>query len=440
MKKKFYFTTIFVFAITLTVISQSLSHYNMKNYENYCLTQDFQKSNFLPDSAMRISYLNNQIDTSYEYYTYNSNDLLVKKESHSEMFGMNLILRDQYTYNSLGVLIEVFVDQRILPLPTWDNVFRERFIYDAYGNLLSGRAESWNISWSVLEGDSSFYTYSGANVEEWEQFEYNTASQMWEKTEKVVFTAYNSNNEPVEACIFEWDGTSWGDTALKYSNVIWALGFNGFGLETEPTDLLVYEKSSGSWVNLQKTTSTISNNRVTEALTEEWNGSSWDNEERKLYDYDIEDNLITEKHQEWNGNWGLISGDSTVINYGTLGEKLYSFNYFFDKNFNLQWNEAHEFFYYYAPNIGIDKFQDNNSVEVFPNPANHYIDLKLDANRTENIVIEIYNNIGERVFVSSKNANIESPYRIDISDMESGLYFVKIHSSSTKKSMKFIKL
>ena len=445
MTKKFYFTIIFVFTISMTVSSQSFSHYKMENFKSSELAQNPQKSNFLPDSAMGISHNNGQIDTSYEYYSYNGSNLLTTKEFHITMFGgMKVIIRDNYTYNSSGILIELFAEEKFGPTPTWNPLHKLLYNYDASGNLLCSKLMMWDQNssvWNVSEGDSSVFTYSGTDVTEWEQLEFNNTSLVWGNTEKMVFTDFNSNNEPVEAYVFDWNVTSWSDTSLRLSNITWALGFNGFGIDTEPTSNLVSEKSNGSWVNLEKTTSTISNNRITETLTEEWNGSSWDNSERELSDYDAQDNIVKSKSQEWDGStWELILGDSILINYGSNNEKLHTYYYFFDKTYTSIWNEGYELYYYYPTDIGIDELQDNITINLCPNPAKNYININVEINYAEKITIEIYNSIGARVFVSSENANINSQYKIDISGMEKGLYFVKIYSASSKKSMKFIKI
>ena len=72
----------------------------------------------------------------------------------------------------------------------------------------------------------------------------------------------------------------------------------------------------------------------------------------------------------------------------------------------------------------------NKKINVFPNPANYFINFNTS---TENTEIQIFNNSGRLVkLVNSYKSNHE----INISDLTNGVYFCKL---SSKKSVKFVK-
>jgi hypothetical protein len=65
----------------------------------------------------------------------------------------------------------------------------------------------------------------------------------------------------------------------------------------------------------------------------------------------------------------------------------------------------------------------NNLITIFPNPTNGVFNVKLDAYVNNNMVVEIYNSVGEvvkTVTVNSNNADI------DLSMYANGVYMVKV--------------
>ena len=75
----------------------------------------------------------------------------------------------------------------------------------------------------------------------------------------------------------------------------------------------------------------------------------------------------------------------------------------------------------------------NNKFEIFPNPANNYIQIKMTTNELNGKTIRVYNVVGELVKTVNINNN---EIRINIADLENGVYHINIDNYSTK----FIKL
>ena len=68
--------------------------------------------------------------------------------------------------------------------------------------------------------------------------------------------------------------------------------------------------------------------------------------------------------------------------------------------------------------LDVESVADNNNMEVYPNPANDVINVKgLDIQ-----CIEIYNTIGSKVI----SKNVVDSESINIADLTSGIYFVRI--------------
>jgi len=76
-------------------------------------------------------------------------------------------------------------------------------------------------------------------------------------------------------------------------------------------------------------------------------------------------------------------------------------------------------------------------VEIFPNPANDYIQLVYDA--TGPVDIHIYDTSGKLVYSELTGESGFSKHMVDISALESGIYFVNVRSGNKTGSLKFIK-
>ena len=91
---------------------------------------------------------------------------------------------------------------------------------------------------------------------------------------------------------------------------------------------------------------------------------------------------------------------------------------------------------------GISKIERNKDSKVllFPNPANEQINIKLVSNVTEFAEIIVRDNKGAVVLRSTAQLQTGiNNFRLNISYLNSGLYFVSINSNHTHENTKFIK-
>jgi len=91
--------------------------------------------------------------------------------------------------------------------------------------------------------------------------------------------------------------------------------------------------------------------------------------------------------------------------------------------------------YYINQSTGIEKLN-TEKISIFPNPADNYLYIK---SNTENSLfdIAIYNALGNNVILL-KNINISSKYKIELNNIQSGLYFVNIKNEKQDLTYKLI--
>lgn len=74
-----------------------------------------------------------------------------------------------------------------------------------------------------------------------------------------------------------------------------------------------------------------------------------------------------------------------------------------------------------------------NSIEIFPNPVNNL--LTINSKDTAIQKVEVLNIIGKKV-IQLNNLDTLNRYQLDVSNLNEGLYFIKINNSKFKKFLK----
>jgi uncharacterized repeat protein (TIGR01451 family) len=113
-------------------------------------------------------------------------------------------------------------------------------------------------------------------------------------------------------------------------------------------------------------------------------------------------------------------------------------------------NTAYIYFDYNAPiitNTTQNNFQtvvstfnakdDTNQLKVFPNPANEILNINLQNNNIENCTIT--NALGQMVYSSANEINANHKIQLNISNLNAGVYFVKVSAGNGSYNAKFIK-
>jgi photosystem II stability/assembly factor-like uncharacterized protein len=88
----------------------------------------------------------------------------------------------------------------------------------------------------------------------------------------------------------------------------------------------------------------------------------------------------------------------------------------------------------YDGTLSVNDFEFSD-LTMYPNPANTEVNLKW--NSSEDVSLRIYNTLGKLVFYGKK-VNLYNGYKIDISSMNSGVYFVKLNSTKGEITKKLI--
>ncbi|RFN57611.1 T9SS type A sorting domain-containing protein [Marixanthomonas ophiurae] len=89
-----------------------------------------------------------------------------------------------------------------------------------------------------------------------------------------------------------------------------------------------------------------------------------------------------------------------------------------------------------VPTLSVEDKISEENVSVYPNPANDELNIKLSQNLEADI--RIFDTLGKLV-VYQPNVNISGNYSVGVSNLNSGIYFVRINTEAGTVTKKFIK-
>jgi hypothetical protein len=85
--------------------------------------------------------------------------------------------------------------------------------------------------------------------------------------------------------------------------------------------------------------------------------------------------------------------------------------------------------------VSLIEMEKSNEIAIFPNPSKNEITVK----QKNNLIFSeygVFNSMGNLIYKSS----FQSQNKIDISGLNSGVYFIKVYNQDKVSTMKFIKL
>ena len=88
--------------------------------------------------------------------------------------------------------------------------------------------------------------------------------------------------------------------------------------------------------------------------------------------------------------------------------------------------------------VGVKNINKITSVEVYPNPAGHTTYLRISTPLLEDAKVSVYNITGKLIFSSIMKAG-ESTQRINVENLTSGIYAIKLSSRQQDLNVRFVK-
>ena len=87
--------------------------------------------------------------------------------------------------------------------------------------------------------------------------------------------------------------------------------------------------------------------------------------------------------------------------------------------------------------VGIEEVENENGIKLSPNPGNGQVELNFGSKNFKEVAIEVSNSAGQ--IVARRNfENTGASVKMNLSHLESGIYFIRINASS-RQTLKFVK-
>ncbi|MFM2195136.1 MAG: hypothetical protein RL092_736, partial [Bacteroidota bacterium] len=83
--------------------------------------------------------------------------------------------------------------------------------------------------------------------------------------------------------------------------------------------------------------------------------------------------------------------------------------------------------------VGIEELASNTAINVYPNPANDFLNVAYAIENNAVVAIDVVNMIGERVISQYVGSQASGNYstRVDVSDLAAGIYMVNVTINGT---------
>ncbi len=400
------------------------------------------------------SYTFQWVKTDGEEFFYDQNDSLIvyKKYDYFSDDGYKIWIELKYNYDSFGNLTEEH---------------REHWGYGMYPSYSHYKeVYSYNQN-NLLETDSTFYL----NDTIWNGSKAETMTYQ-NQVETHIYSYYtNGGWSELDKHINNYNQMNLIDSSYSYDKTdqgAWKLGvkyYNNYNLSGKIlSNKYIQIKDDGSELPISKYNFLYTSNNALyetkyykyDTLSNMWilngvNGSILDSNENALLKYNIAsdystgilDSVVSQVSiYDYNINTKytlfplidnpIYSGEYINANANNLIEKIV--DYGSSRVFDI---ENHYVFHYSGIPAGYQELSNDNTSNLYPNPANDHITIELEK-RIDNCEINIYNVLGQIIMQEKLDGNMK--YSFDISSFNSGVYFYAIVSKGkVLDSNKFIK-
>lgn len=311
---------------------------------------------------------------------------------------------DEYDYYLIMEMTEIKDDDN------WQNFSVLNYEYDFSGNVLEILAEMYLYGDVWVPDAKASFSYESGELSE-------VIYQYWEDGNWMNETkeVYNYAGDVTTVLYWDWNGSNWS------SDELWTYT-HGDGF----IEVIIQYMEGGAWQYDEKLYYTLDfEENVTEMVYSEWTGTDFENDLRKVYDYQG-GVYVSVVEQEWfQGSWDEPRYRCDYVyedGNATHGECHFLDTYPTDYELEMAYgyNASAKVFYCQEVDMTYIDLTDLNentqaNFKVFPVPAENNIFIEADGFQKA----EIYSVTGQKVMESLQQ-------KVDISALSSGVYVLKV--------------
>ena len=326
----------------------------------------------------------------------------------------------------------------------WNNYAKYVYAYDASYNKTNSLVLRWNGN-NWINDIQQTITYIANKSDVIIQQQWNDTANAWDNVGKTMYT-YDSNGNQVIEEFQPWDKIS--NTWFPFRRIA-----STYTPDNNLKERLLQSYQGSSWVDFYRVLFQydIKGNNTSVTTQRSDPTEDWINETKIESVFDNNNNLFTEKSFQWtdaDSTWEEYSKSSdyswnankNLLAYKT--ENLLNGNYLLSGKYRAAYNSSshlvdevylelegddaaitagdstHYFIHDIAGNVS-DLKANKNSISIYPNPSNGSFTISTESKRPVK-TLEVYNIVGERIFQQHLSNQVTLP------NVTTGIYFVKV--------------
>lgn len=436
--------------------------------ENNKIVRSYYTSYNLVDTFSRISY-------TYDNQGRYSSSLTENKENNG-LYTPSV--RVNFSYSTDGLTQTVIIEQYDYLSNTWKNDSKILMVKNDRGEDIRMIYYYFNNNaWEVSFGYSTKITYLNSNSPKTTEvidstFDFNTktmkalykVTQAYDANERAVdirfydedFTTgslvyvsqdsvyYNNNGLPIVVIEKEIDGAGNATDLIKYTDITWQNYNSNINLfDNYPSSYFVYLKLGNSWLLAGRSTTTYPDNYGSRiSLQEVYESGSYVPEQRSTELYNSNFDLIEDKYESFNVDsnfWIVNNGYKYLITYDANNNQIeyISQNYNFNSRQFVN-TEKKEYSNFILVNTSTNDIR-KNELSIYPNPVTTN-ELKISHENISNENVNIYIYDISAKLIKEYKLNIDGTNtKIELDDLEKGIYILRMETKNINMHSKFIK-
>jgi subtilisin-like proprotein convertase family protein len=165
------------------------------------------------------------------------------------------------------------------------------------------------------------------------------------------------------------------------------------------------------------------------------NGGSGDDYTNTVFDQEAS-NLITDGSAPFTGSF-IPEGDLSLL-YGESSAGTWTLEVFDDANGDGGSIEEFTLELCVLEPLSTEEFSLENNFSIYPNPNNGLFTIRFGNPISDNVNIEVYDLNGRRIHAQRLNASYGLTHQINLQDIASGMYLVKVRDGSSEALKKIV--
>lgn len=384
-----------------TPLTRYIATYNSQNMLVSLVTQSWYATSSVFKNANR------------ETVTYNPDNTISHVLNESWDLGTNTWVNYMqyigYTYNAQKKWLTQTGQQWSPSTSAWVNTTRETNTYDATGNKITkALQELWATSTSSWEYSSqAMYGYDGSgNVSTYVAQYWSTTSSSWKNSQAVDYH-YDLGTGAIKSIFYrigDATGAGWVNTDSMDNTIL-----NSVGMPLEQNH---YSWHTNGWGPVTHTTFTYTGGGRLEAnyVTQNWNGSGFDDASRRFSQYNGFGQL-TDRYTETKvaGSWVISTPD------------------------------YHSRYYYQSFDAAVPTTSALASqIQVSPNPAHE--EMRVSATGLANGVyqLSVFDPLGRLITQQMLAASGNFDFRLSTAQWDNGIYFLRLAKGDDSRQIPFV--